>query len=107
MVVKPFARLPETVSSYRIGHDGPPPLLTLEILSPRTAQQGDLTLKPIIYSSIQVPEYILVDTVGYFLDQRLLIRRLQAEQYKTPCSSPPDELRTSLPPSRPLALSIA
>jgi Uma2 family endonuclease len=80
MVVKPFQPLPESLSSYRIGEDGPVPLLALEVLSPRTAQQGDLTQKPRIYAQCGVPEYILVDPTGVYLEEQLLIRRLQPDE---------------------------
>jgi hypothetical protein len=79
MVVKPFERLPYEISSYRIGDDGPSPLLVTEVLSPRTAQQGDLTIKPAVYADSKIPEYLLVDPSGKFLKERLLIRRLQAD----------------------------
>ena len=77
MVVVPYQPLGD-VSSYRIGEDGPAPLLVIEVLSPRTAQQGDLTVKPIIYADLGVPEYLLVDPSGRYLKRRLVIRRLQA-----------------------------
>jgi Uma2 family endonuclease len=77
MVVQPFNPLPKKVRSYRIGVIGPPPLLTIEILSQRSSQQQDLSNKPIIYSQLGVAEYILVDSTGEFLEQHLLLRRLQ------------------------------
>ena len=70
---------PEDVTSYRIGDDGPAPFLTAEVLSPRTAQQRDLTDKPIVYSQLGVAEYVLVDVTGNFLPQQLQIRRLQPD----------------------------
>jgi Uma2 family endonuclease len=77
MVVTPFQQLPSDIASYHIGTQGPAPILRLEILSRRSFQQQDLTNKPIIYSQLGVPEYILVDTTGKFLEQRLLLRRLE------------------------------
>ena len=77
MVVAPYQPLGD-ISSYRIGDDGPAPLLVIEVLSPRTAQQGDLTVKPTIYADLGVPEYILVDPSGRYLKRRLVNRRLQA-----------------------------
>jgi Uma2 family endonuclease len=79
MIVAPFERLPDEISSYRIGEDGPAPVLAGEVLSRRTAQQGDLTMKPEVYSECKVAEYLLVDPSGKFLPQRLLIRRLQPD----------------------------
>jgi Uma2 family endonuclease len=77
LVVRPIGPLPERVSSYRIGVQGPAPDLMIEILSRRSFQQQDLTNKPIIYSRLGVAEYILVDSTGEFLERRLLLRRLQ------------------------------
>jgi len=77
MVVKPLQALPDRVRSYRIGVQGPAPELAIEILSRRSFQQQDLSNKPIIYSQLDVAEYVLVDTTGEFLEQHLLLRRLQ------------------------------
>jgi Uma2 family endonuclease len=77
MVVIPSRPLPENLGSYRIGVDGPAPVLAVEILSRRSFQQQDLTNKPIIYAQLGVPEYMLVDGTGEFLPQRLLMKRLQ------------------------------
>jgi Uma2 family endonuclease len=79
MVVRPSQPLPENVDSYRIGVHGTAPVLVIEILSSRSFQQQDLTLKPIIYADLGVAEYILVDGTGEFLEQRLLLRQLQAD----------------------------
>jgi Uma2 family endonuclease len=79
MVVRPLRALPERVTSYRISALRPAPVLTIEILSPRSAQQQDLTNKPNIYSFLGIPECILVDVTGEFLEERLLLRRLQAD----------------------------
>jgi Uma2 family endonuclease len=67
------------VGSYTVGRDGPAPLVTVEVLSKRSYQQQDLTNKPAVYASIKVAEYILVDTTGKFLPQRLLLKRLQPD----------------------------
>jgi hypothetical protein len=53
--------------------------LTIEVLSRRTAQQGDLTQKPQIYADCGVSEYALVDPTGQYLGQRLLMRRRQTD----------------------------
>jgi Uma2 family endonuclease len=75
MVVKPRRPLPEELSSYRIGQEGPAPVLVGEVLSFRTYQQGDLTNKPILYSDLGIGEYILVDVTGALLPERLLLLR--------------------------------
>src|SRR5262245_9918904 len=46
VVVEPFAQLSPRSKSYRIGKHGPAPLCTVEVLSQRSFQQGDLTKKP-------------------------------------------------------------
>jgi Uma2 family endonuclease len=69
--------LPERIRSYRIGQDGPGPILAIEVLSRRSFQQQDLTNKPILYAQLGVAEYILVDVTEEFLPQRLLLKRLQ------------------------------
>src|SRR5579883_2102642 len=74
MVVRPLRALTGRVSSYRVSALRPAPVLTIEILSPRSAQQQDLTNKPDIYSFLGIPEYILVDVTGEFLPERLLLR---------------------------------
>jgi Uma2 family endonuclease len=80
MVVLPTRELPDALTSYRIGEDGPAPKLVIEVLSRRSFQQQDLTHKPIIYADLGIREYILADPTGEFLPQRLLIKRLQADR---------------------------
>ncbi len=80
MVVTPSRQLKEDLGSYRIGEDGPAPLLTAEILSKRSAQQQDLSNKVKIYADLRVAEYILVDITGRFLPQKLLLKRLQPDK---------------------------
>jgi Uma2 family endonuclease len=65
------------VPSYRIGEQGPAPLLVGEVLSERTAQQGDRREKLPIYAGLGIREYILIDTTGRFLPERLLLKRLR------------------------------
>lgn len=79
MVVKPFQRLEKKTRSYRIGKDGPAPLATLEVLSERSYEQRDLDEKVTLYGKLGVAEYILVDVLGLFLPQRLLLKRLQSD----------------------------
>jgi Uma2 family endonuclease len=80
MIVVPFAPLGADPKSYRIGKDGPAPILTAEILSERSAQQKDLEEKVAVYALLGVAEYILVDTSGTYLPQRLLLKRLQTDK---------------------------
>jgi Uma2 family endonuclease len=71
MVVIPFQRLPEELTSYRIGVQGPAPVLTIEVLSRRSFQQQDLTNKADIYAMHGVAEYVVFDpTGGQFLPER-------------------------------------
>jgi Uma2 family endonuclease len=82
MVVTPFTELPDDVTSYRIGEDGPAPVLTSEVLSERSAQQRDLDGKAgkiKVYARLGVKEYVLIDISGRFLPQRLLLKRLQPD----------------------------
>lgn len=69
----------ENVGSYVVGRDGPAPLLTIEVLSKRSFQQQDLSNKPLIYATLGVPEYVLVDTTGNFLPEKLLLKRLNVD----------------------------
>jgi Uma2 family endonuclease len=75
MVIHSPQPLPEGLTSYRIGEDGPPPILAVEILSRRSFQQQDLTNKPDIYASLGVAEYILVDGSGAFMPELVLLKR--------------------------------
>jgi Uma2 family endonuclease len=76
MVAEPEER-ERDFESYRIGTDGPTPLMVAEVLSERTGQQGDLREKVRIYALIGIREYILIDVTGRFLSQRLLVKRLR------------------------------
>ncbi len=76
MVVAPTRPLGADVRAFTIGQDGPVPLLTIEVLSRRSAQQRDKKEKSIVYARLGVQEYILVDTTGKFLKERLQMRRL-------------------------------
>ncbi len=79
MVVTPNEPLPEDISSYHIDSDGPPPVLVAEALSERTAEEVDLREKVAIYALIGAAEYVLLDPVGRFMPQRLLLKRLQPD----------------------------
>jgi hypothetical protein len=76
MVVTPFRPLPDTLPSYSLGVQGPAPEFVVEVLSHRSAQQGDLTMKPLIYADLEVPEYCLIDPTGEYLPSRLELRKL-------------------------------
>jgi Uma2 family endonuclease len=76
MVVEPD-EVNEDLPSYRIGEDGPAPLLVGEVLSERTAQQGDLREKLPVYAGLGTREYLLIDVTGRFLPERLLLKRLR------------------------------
>jgi Uma2 family endonuclease len=75
MVVRPPERLPRNLKSYRLGPKRPVPVLTAEVLSLRSYQQQDLSNKPVLYRRLGVTEYLLIDTTGELLPERLLIRR--------------------------------
>ena len=75
MVVRPYrGGVPER-DSYTVGVDGPMPVVAVEVLSERTAQQGDLGRKSDAYRLYGVDEYILVDLTGRYLPERLQLRR--------------------------------
>lgn len=77
MVVCPSRPLDAEIASYRVGHDGPAPMLVVEVLGRRSLQQHDLTIKPLIYAQLGVKELLFIDTTGKFLPERLQLRRLQ------------------------------
>jgi Uma2 family endonuclease len=79
MVAEPEER-ERDFDSFRIGTDGPTPLMVAEVLSERTAQQGDLREKLRIYALIGIREYIIIDVTGRFLSQRLLVKRLRRDR---------------------------
>ena len=79
MVVSPPEPLPERLPSYRIGEQGPAPLLVGEVLSPRTFREGDLDRKPIQYGQIGVDEYLMADVTGDMLRPRLIILQRQPD----------------------------
>ncbi len=81
MIVCPATPLPLSLASYRIGDQGPAPILVVEVLSERSHQQGDLTTKPIIYAALGVAEYILVDVTGDLLPEKLQIRCLDQDEF--------------------------
>jgi Uma2 family endonuclease len=79
MVAEPF-EMKRDFTSYRIGSDGPTPILVGEVLSERTAEQGDLREKLRIYAKLGIREYILIDLTGEFLPERLLLKRLRRDR---------------------------
>lgn len=77
MIVRPSRALGDEVTSYEIGRDGPPPVLVAEVLSQRSYQQSDLKRKIKLYAQLGIPEYLLADPAGRFLQERLLLKRLR------------------------------
>lgn len=77
MVVCPTRPMDGDVSSYRVGVDGPAPMLVVEVLGRRSIQQQDLTVKPLIYAQMGVKELLYIDTTGTYVPERLQLRRLQ------------------------------
>jgi hypothetical protein len=75
MVIEP-EEVNDNLASYRLREAGPAPLLVGEVLSARTAQQGDLGDKLRVYAQLGIREYILIDVTGQFLPERLLLKRL-------------------------------
>jgi Uma2 family endonuclease len=75
MVVRSPQEMPAQLSSYRIGEQGPAPVLVCEVLSPRTFQEGDLTTKPLQYRQIGIDEYLVADPTGQMLAERLAFLR--------------------------------
>jgi Uma2 family endonuclease len=80
MVTLPNHPPPNLLTSYRIGEEGPAPVFTAEVLSPRSYQQSDRRRKPRIYAGLGIREYFLVDVTGEFLPERLLLRQLQPDR---------------------------
>jgi len=77
MVTCPSRTLEEDVASYRIGVDGPAPMLAVEVLGRRSLLEQDLSVKPLIYAQIGVKELLFIDTTGNYLPERLKLQRLQ------------------------------
>jgi Uma2 family endonuclease len=63
--------------TYTIGEDGPPPIFVCEILSQLSGKIRDPIEKPEIYAKLGVAEYLLVDELGRFLPQPLLLKTLR------------------------------
>lgn len=80
MIVAPFELPADDLSSYRIGTTGPAPILTVEVLSPRSAQQRDLTEKKDAYALMGVREYVIVDIMGIADHGPLLLKRLREDR---------------------------
>lgn len=77
MVVCPIRPLDDLIDSYRIGVDGPAPLLVVESLGRKSLAQQDLSIKPTIYAQLGVKELLYIDTTGLYLPSKLQLRRLQ------------------------------
>lgn len=80
MVVSPSVLPAEDLTSYRIGETGPAPVLTVEVLSQRSAQQQDLGEKLRVYALLGIPEYLVVDVMGIADHGPLVLKRLQADR---------------------------
>lgn len=80
MVVTPQVAQPEELHSYHLDSDGPAPVFVAEVLSEETAEERDLDEKLYIYAMTGIEEYLLVDVVGRFLPQRLVLKRLQPDR---------------------------
>jgi hypothetical protein len=75
MVVETPQPLPTDLPSYTLGQDGPAPLVTAEVLSPRTFKKEDLEKQPALYEALGVQEYILIDVSGELMPERLVLMR--------------------------------
>jgi Uma2 family endonuclease len=96
MVVRPPERLPRNLKSYRLGPKRPAPVLTMEVLSLRSYQQQDLSNKPVLYRRLGVAEYLLIDTTGELLAERLLIRRATGHDDWVECRDPDGGISSDL-----------
>lgn len=67
-------------TSYTIGKDGPPPYFVCEILSQLSGTIRDPIEKPEIYANLGVAEYLLIDELGRFLPQPLLLKKLRDDR---------------------------
>jgi Uma2 family endonuclease len=85
MVCEPTVPPEDWLRSYRVGTQGPAPLLVVEVLSRRSAQQQDLTNKPWIYATLGVSEYLQLDPTGEFLPERLRLLQLEPDLTWTTC----------------------
>ena len=79
LAIIPGGRLPDpTHQSYHVGRDGPIPIFVVEITS-KTTRNDDLNMKPILYASVGIKEYLIIDIrtpkskdwrlIGYRLEQ--------------------------------------
>ncbi len=68
------------LKSYTIGKDGPPPIFVCEILSQLSGTIRDPIQKPEIYAKLGIAEYLLVDELGKFLPQPLLLKKLREDR---------------------------
>jgi hypothetical protein len=80
MVAKPNHPEQEEFPSYHVLKDGPVPEAVAEVLSAKTAEEGDLGGKLWIYAMLGVAEYLLVDASGTWLPERLLLKRLRSNR---------------------------
>ena len=67
----------------------PAPVLVVEVLSERTAEERDLGSKIGLYAQLGVAEYILLDQWGDWLPQRLLLKSACNRAARTATSRTP------------------
>jgi Uma2 family endonuclease len=79
MISRPKNRARD-LRSYTIGKDGPSPIFVCEILSQLSGKIRDPIEKPEIYAKLGVVEYLLIDELGRFLPQTLLLKRLRQDR---------------------------
>lgn len=79
MIVRPDKYVAKP-PSYTIERDGPPPFFVCEILSQLSGTIRDPIEKPEIYAKLGVSEYLLIDELGRFLPQPLLLKKLRADR---------------------------
>jgi Uma2 family endonuclease len=80
VMVIPKGAFGDQPTSYTIGKDGPPPFFVCEILSQLSGKIRDPIEKPEIYANLGVTEYLLVDELGRFLPQPLLLKTLRDDR---------------------------
>jgi Uma2 family endonuclease len=80
MVVKLADPSRQVLDSYRLGKDGTAPYLAIEVLSHWSGLIRDPVEKPEIYARLGIQEYVLVDELGKFQLQPLLLKRLREDR---------------------------
>jgi Uma2 family endonuclease len=96
MVVKPRRRTGKGVRSYHISRDGPAPLFVAEVLSVRSWEQRDTDEKVVLYATLGISEYAMVDVTGQLMSKRLLLNRLQKDGTYRPEQDPDGGITSQL-----------